>query len=244
MFLCRLTVVVLAFALTAAQAEVRLGFDPALPALAPPWQLMQLEKQVPATQFRSLQWEGVAAIEARAHQSMALLGRPVSVDLKTTPVLCWRWRVDAVVKNADMSKRSGDDYAARVYVAFTLPREALSLLDQAALTLARGVYGASVPDGAINYVWDNRYPVGTRQPNAYTSRAQMIVRRSGNQEAGKWVGERVNLLEDAVAAFRSDDPKPVLVAIASDSDNTGDSVRAGFADLHFVTRDERCSFDR
>ncbi len=230
-----------------AQAEVGIGigqFDPAVPAVSPPWQIIQLERHVPATQFRSVRWDGVGAIEARAQRSMALLGRTVNIDLKATPVLCWRWRIDAVVKGADMSKRSGDDYAARVYLAFMLPRDALSLVDKAALALARGVYGPSVPDGAINYVWDNRYPEGTRKPNAYTSRAQMVVRRSGNGDAGQWVGERVNVLDDAIAAFGSNEPKVVLVAIASDTDNTGDSARAGFADLHFVGQHDRCAFER
>lgn len=226
------------------QAEVGISqFDPAVPADAPPWQVIQLEKRVAATRFRSVQWDGVNAIEARAQRSMSLLGRAVSVDLIATPVLCWRWRIDGVVKGADMGQRSGDDYAARVYVAFMLPRDALTLLDKAALGLARGVYGPSVPDGAINYVWDNRHPAGTRKPNAYTSRAQMVVRRSGNDDAGRWVGERVNILDDAVAAFGSNDPRAVLVAIASDTDNTGESARAGFADLHFVGRQERCRFE-
>ncbi len=235
----------LTFAATSSMAEVVIGqFDPAAPAVTPPWQVIQLERHVPATRFRTLVWDGVPAIEARADRSMALLGRTLSVDLRATPVLCWRWRVDAVVKGADMGKRSGDDYAARVYVAFMLPRDALTVVDKAALALARSIYGSSVPDAAINYVWDNRYPAGTRKPNAYTSRAQMIVQRSGNEAAGQWVGERVNLLEDAIAAFGSEDPKAVLMAIASDTDNTGESARAGFADLHLVGRNERCAFER
>lgn len=235
--------VALLLSLPSAYADVIVGqFDPAVPAVSAPWQIIQLEKHVPATKFRSVHWDGHGAIEAQAQRSMALLGRPISVDLKVNPVLCWRWRIDAVVKGADMNRRSGDDYAARVYVAFMLPRDELTLLDKAALAVARDLYGPSVPDGALNYVWDNRHPVGTRRPNAYTNRAQMIVQRSGNDEAGQWVSERVNLQDDAIAAFGSAEPKAVLVAIASDSDNTGDSARAGFADLHLVGRNERCQF--
>ncbi len=227
-----------------ATAETSVGrFDPSVPAISPPWQLIRLEKHVPATRFRSVHWDGVDAIEAEARASMALLGRPVEVDLQATPVLCWRWRVEDVVKSADMGRRSGDDYAARVYVALALPPEAISMVDKAALTLARGIYGPSVPDAAINYVWDNRHPVGTRRPNAYTSRAMMIVRRSGTAEAKQWVEERVNVLDDAASAFGSARPRALLVAIASDADNTGESARAGFADLHFVARDERCRFE-
>ena len=212
--------------------------------MSEPWQLVRLEKQVPPTHYRSVNWDGVAAIEAQAQASMALLARPVDVDLTATPVLCWRWRVDHTLKTADMSKRRGDDYAARVYLAFSLPPDVLGFAARASLALARAVYGNVVPDAAINYVWDNRYPVGTRMPNAYTDRAQMIVRRSGNQQAGGWVSERVNVADDVVHTFGTDRARLKVLAIAADADNTGESVRSGFADLHFVGIDESCRFER
>jgi hypothetical protein len=235
----------LLLAAAVAQAEPEFGrFDPAVPALTPPWQLVRLEKHVPATEFRSVRWDGVDAIEARADASMALLGRPVEVDLARQPVLCWRWRVDGVVKSADMSRRNGDDYAARVYLAFQMPPGALGLADRAALAMARAVYGKIVPDAAINYVWDNRHPVGTVMPNAYTDRARMIVRRSGDAQAGGWVEERVNVRADAGRQFGSDRMTLKFVALASDADNTGERARAGFADLHFVAEDQACDYGR
>jgi hypothetical protein len=221
------------------------NFDPLTTPTAsiPPfWQIIRLENHIPATKYRQLNWEGVNAIEASADSSMALLGRLIDVDLHETPILCWLWRTDSVVKSANMKKRQGDDYAARVYLAFSLPKETLTLADKAALTIARGFFGSHVPDGAINYVWDNMHPIGTRMPNAYTSRAQMVVLRSGNLESGKWVGERVNVLEDLQRSFGTTDGKLKLLAIASDSDNTKEKVRAGFADIAFVRADEDCPF--
>jgi hypothetical protein len=94
---------------------------------------------------------------------MALLGRTVAVDLKKTPILCWQWRIDAPVASADMNKKSGDDYAARVYLTFTVPPEQLGFATRTKLSLARSIYGNQVPDAAINYVWDNKQPVGTLQ---------------------------------------------------------------------------------
>lgn len=38
----------------------------------------------------------------------------------------------------------------------------MSLATRTKLALARSIFGQSVPDAAISYVWDNRYPVGTR----------------------------------------------------------------------------------
>lgn len=228
-----------------AQADPEIGrFDPSVPAVSPPWQVIRLEKHVPATEFRSLRWDGVDAIEARAEASMALLGRPVDIDLDRHPMLCWRWRIDGVVKSADMGRRSGDDYAARVYLAFQMPPGSLSLADRAALSLARAVYGKIVPDAALNYVWDNRHPVGTVMPNAYTDRARMVVRRSGDTQAGSWVEERANVRADAAKLFGSERMTLKFVALASDADNTGERARAGFADLHFVAEDQSCDFGR
>ena len=225
-------------------AQVMIGkFSSAKSEIPAPWQLIRLETQVPATSYRISLWDGVDAIEARAERSMALLGRPVDIDLSSTPILCWRWRVDGVVRSADMTRRRGDDYAARIYLAFDLPAAALSLTDKASLTLARAFYGNRVPDGALNYVWDNRHPVGTHMPNAYTDRVRMIVQRSGNDEAGFWLTERVNIYQDVKRSFGTADARLKLVAVASDSDNTGETVRAGFADLHFVRANEACQFE-
>ena len=224
-------------------SEVSIGrFDTDLPALPPPWQVIQLEKNVSLTQYRTLYWDGVHAIESQANRSMALLGRTVEVDLTATPVLCWRWRTEDVLKKADMKRRQGDDYAARIYIAFALPSEALSFTDKAALSVARALFGDRVPDAAINYVWDNRHSVDTRLPNAYTDRAQMIVRRTGSNDIGRWVTERVDVRDDVIRTFGSDKAKPILVAIASDTDNTGEKARAGFADLHFVGKNDACNF--
>ena len=227
----------------AGSTEVSIGrFDTDLTALPTAWQVFQLEKNVSPTQYRPLYWDGVHAIESQANRSMALLGRKVDVDLIATPVLCWRWRAEDVLKKADMKRRQGDDYAARVYIAFALPADALSFTDKAALSVARALFGDRVPDAAINYVWDNRHPIDTRMFNAYTDRAQMIVRRTGNAEVGRWVTERVDVRDDVIRAFGSDKARPILVAIASDTDNTGEKVRAGFADLHFVGKSDACNF--
>ena len=42
--------------------------------------------------------------------------------------------------------------------------------------------------------------------------------------------------------FGTDQSKVTLVAIAADTDNTGEKVRSGLADLHFVGKEDRCDF--
>jgi hypothetical protein len=217
-------------------------FTPGQSTPPAPWQLLRFDPQVAPTHYRLREWDGVVALEARADASMALLARPLTVELSRTPILCWRWRVDAPLRNADMASKAGDDYAARLYLAFSLPSRELSLVVRAKLALARRLYGQQLPDAALNYVWDNRYPIGTRRPNAYTERAQMWVLRSGAAAAGGWVSERRDVLADAQQAFGTQQVQARLLAVGADTDNTGEQARAGFAELHFVPPNQPCRF--
>lgn len=216
-------------------------FDGSAGGLPAGWQVEHLNAKFPPTEYRQRAWDGVAAVEATAVKSMALLGRKLDVDLEKTPVLCWRWRIDAPLASADLNTKAGDDYAARVYITFAVPPEALGFATRTKLSLARSIWGPSVPDAAINYVWDNKHPVGTLKPNAYTDRAQMLVVESGAGKAGRWVVERRNVRDDFKRAFGDLPGKPNGLAIASDTDNTGESARAGFADFHFVAEGDACA---
>lgn len=208
--------------------------------IPPTWKIEQLDPRVPPTRYRLRQWDGVPAVEAQARHSMALLVRPVAVDLEKTPVLCWRWRVDAPVASADMDRKSGDDYAARVYLTFEVAPDRLSFATRAKLRLARSIYGAQVPDAAMNYVWDNQHPVGTIRDNAYTDRARMVVLRSGSSQTGRWIDERRNVLADFRHAFGPLAARLSGLAIATDTDNTGEEAHAGFADFRFVEKIDDC----
>lgn len=209
-------------------------------SVPPPWRVVHFDKRVPATRYRARLWDGVAAIEAEADASMALLARPLEVDVTRTPVLCWRWRIDAPLRSADMAERATDDFAARLYVAFTLPADTMNWTTRLQLSAGRALFGDMLPDASLNYVWDNRYPVGTRRPNAYTDRSEMVVLRSGGALAGRWIEERRNVFEDVQRAFGSPHAKLAMLALTTDTDNTGERALAGYADLHFVAADQPC----
>ena len=140
-----------------------------------------------------------------------------------------------------MTKRSGDDYTARLYFAFDIPATALSLGTRLKLSLARRLFGQAVPDAALNYVWDNRNPIGTARKSPYTDRAQLIVSESGASRSRRWVDERVDIAADYARAFPRQPGKPVLLAIASDTDNTKSRADAAFADIRFVSRAQSCN---
>jgi len=49
----------------------------------------------------------------------------------------------------------------------------------------------------------------------------MVVTRSGAEDAGRWFSERRDVLADIRAAVGAGSFSPVLLAVASDADDTG-----------------------
>lgn len=203
------------------------------------WQEVMIKPELKRNRFEVAEWHGVPALKVQSDASMSLMARSISVDLRATPVLCWRWWVDRTVQKADINHKAGDDYAARVYVALKIPAEHQSFSARSLTALARSIWGPQIPDAALNYVWDNRSPQGTVRANAYTDRATMVVQRSGSADIGRWVWERRNVAQD-IAKWVSPHASIAQLAVTADTDNTGESVTAAFADLHFAGADEPC----
>jgi hypothetical protein len=179
---------------------------------------------------------GTSVLRVVADDAAGSLAFRLSASVQRTPILSWRWKVERVLDRADMSRKEGDDYAARVYVTFDVPESALTLGQRARMGIARLLYGADIPAAALCYVWDNRHPVGTTRWNAYTSQVRMVVLRSGAGEAGSWLGEARDLAADYRAAFGHEAPPISGVAVSADTDQTHERVTAWFGDLRLEAR--------
>lgn len=203
-------------------------------ALPPGWQETVLPNIDRHTRFDLIADEGVVALRARSDAAASSAVHALSVDPARTPLLTWRWKVSRVLDKADMASKTGDDYAARVYVLFDYDIARLPFLTRGKLALARAFYGDAVPAAALCYVWDNRHPVGTAAWSAYTDRVRMIVLESGPARAGVWTTETRDVAADFRAAFGEDPPPIVGAVLAADTDNTGESVETLFQDLRFL----------
>jgi hypothetical protein len=214
-------------------------FSRASPGIIPAaWQPLLLPR-VKAPEF-SLVEEGAARVlRIRSEAAAGSLAHRLAVRSEGAH-LSWRWRVDRVIERADLLKKEGDDYAARLYVFFDVPESELTFAQRATRSLARILHGAEVPTAALCYVWDNRQPAGSTAWNAYTDRVRMIVVRSGGERAGQWVEESRDLEADFRAAFgppaARELPRISGVAVAADTDQTGESVTAWFGDLRLDSR--------
>jgi hypothetical protein len=136
--------------------------------------------------------------------------------------------VEGVVARSDPRRKAGDDYAARVYVAFRYDPATVGAWERARYGVARLFYGRYPPGLALNYVWESRLPVGTVLDNAYSARAKIVVARSGAALAGTWVTETHDIYADyrRIVGGAGEPPRIEGIALMTDTDDTGERVVA------------------
>lgn len=166
------------------------------------------------TQYRVVQLDGQRVLSATAAGTASGLIFPTRFNPLEWPWLEWRWRIDKVLEKGDARVKQGDDYAARVYVIFP--------------------HWLPIKTRSINYIWANRLPRDTAQPNTFTSNAMMLALQSGGDLSGEWVSERRNLVEDYRRLFGQDPPDEALVAVMTDTDQTGEFAHAWYDTIRLL----------
>jgi hypothetical protein len=211
-----------------AAEPLRLAFTPpATPGAPPPgWEALTFPRVARPTRYTLVREGEGFVLRAESLAAASALYRPLDLDPTVYRVLSWRWKVEGVLERSDPRRKSGDDYAARVYVAFRYDPAGASAWERARYGALRLFYGRYPPGLALNYVWESRLPVGTVLDNAYSSRAKMVVARSGAAEAGRWVTERRDLYADYRRIVGGEPPRIEGVAVMTDTDDTGERAVA------------------
>jgi hypothetical protein len=168
-------------------------------------------KKKAKTAYSLVTENGRTVLKAHSRQAASGLLKKVQLDPKKYPVLRWSWKVEKTLKREDVTKKSGDDFAARVYVVF--PRTFFW------------------QTRALNYVWAAKLPKNTAVPSPYTGNAIIVAVESGEEKAGNWVSEERNIYEDYKRAFGEEPPQLGGVAVMTDTDDTGDEVTAWYGDI-------------
>jgi hypothetical protein len=143
-------------------------------------------------------------------------------DVYAYPLLRWRWRVENVYTKGDATKKSGDDYPARLYVIFPYDPGTAPAGKRFKYGLAKAVYGEYPPDSGLNYVWESRENPAEFVVSPYTDSVVMFLKERGAAKVGQWVEESANIVEDYRKAFGKDPPHTASLAVMNDSDNTGE----------------------
>ncbi|MEE9276680.1 MAG: DUF3047 domain-containing protein [bacterium] len=164
--------------------------------------------------FKLVLVNGTGALRMRSEKAAFSLYRGLTVDLKTFPVLNWRWKVTKLPEKGDARVSMRDDQAAGLYIIF--PR-----------------FPRVINSRIIGYIWDSAIPEGTILESRKNPMVHYIVVRSGRGRLGEWIGESRNVLEDYRKVFGADPPKVGGVSIMIDSDDTRAKAESFFAQIQF-----------
>lgn len=205
-------------------------------ALPDTWKPLGVSGAKSLTQYTLVDDGGVTVVRADANASASGLMRTMRINPAETPLLRWRWKVANVLKTSDMRTKEGDDYPARVYVMFDYPLEKLPFAERTKIRLARALHDPHLPTATLCYVWDGKASVGTMVESSYTSRVRMVVVESGAARVNRWLDVQRDVAADFKAAFGEDAPPVTAIAIATDTDNTGESATAYYGNIYFINK--------
>jgi hypothetical protein len=158
---------------------------------------------------------GDIVLAAQCSDSASALVHKQRIDLNKTPYLSWSWRVAEVFPDLDENQKSGDDYAARVYVA---------------------IDGGWAPwkSRVINYVWSSSHAKGSDWKNPYApDQVRMLAVQSGMPDAKGMVHEVRNVRDDFERLFGIQADYIDAVAIMTDCDNSDTQALAWYGDIFF-----------
>ena len=176
------------------------------------WESKEFKGQ---TKYQIINFAGTRVLKAESTDNASGLFKEQRIDLQRTPFLNWSWRIENRLGNINEQAKSGDDYAARVYVIVS-----------GGLTFWR--------TKAINYVWASTSPKGKIWPNAFAgNHAMMIALRSSSDQANTWYTEKRNILADLKQQFGEKLRYIDAVAIMTDTDNAHGKVTAYYGDIYF-----------
>ena len=197
------------------------------------WNPLTFKKIERLTDYTLVKDGDTVVVKAVANASASGLVRKIRINPDEYPVVQWHWKVGNILKKADVNRKAGDDYPARIYITLEYDPSRVSFFEKMKYETIRLFYGQYPPLAAINYIWEGRAPVETIVPNPYTNRAMMIVVESGEEKINQWVCEERDILEDYRKAFGEPPPMVSGVAIMTDTDNTGESATAYYGDILF-----------
>ncbi len=167
------------------------------------------------TSYAFVQLNNTTVLKADSSASASGIVKEITVDIRKYPYLTWRWRVSNRLDQMNEKKKSGDDYAARIYII-----------------VSGGLFFWNTK--AINYVWSSNLPKGESWPNAFAgNKAQMYAVRSSNDQLDTWYEEKRNVYEDFRTLFGSEIRYIHAVALMTDTDNSEGKVVSYYGDITF-----------
>ncbi len=165
-----------------------------------------------------------SVLQAVSRKSASGLFLKKRIDLIKTPYVNWSWLIKKKLPNLDERSKTGDDYAARIYV----------IIDGGLMAWRTK---------SINYVWSSSQDVGEFWDNAYVGpKVKMIAVRGKNAKLSHWYKEKQNVYEDLITHFGDKGSDKAnqkayryidILALMTDTDNSQSSAETYYSDISF-----------
>ncbi|MBK1875152.1 DUF3047 domain-containing protein [Marinobacter sp. 1-3A] len=211
--------------------------EPVLPAfsemasLDDGWEPLEFPNITQLSHYELISENGSRVVKAETSGGASGLITRLDIEPESSPILAWRWKVSNVFKKGDARNKAGDDYPARIYIAFEFEPEKAGFFERAKRKTVEVLFGEKLPGNALNYIWANTLPEGEFIDNPYTDKTVMIAVNSGSGNVGEWVAIERDIVADYRQAFGENPPPIRGIAIMSDSDNTGEQASAWYGDI-------------
>lgn len=203
LFLC----IVATLAVRASSSVATIVLDPTPGRSQSDW---RLEQHSGRAGIASCNQNDGSCIHFTSQNSSFALERSVEVNPADLPFLSWRWKVTRLPQAGDFRRRSTDDQAAQLLVAFT---------DRTVLS----------------YLWDSNAPKGAA---GHASAIPLIhvfavVCESGPSEMNRWVNETRNVAADYERAFGRPAPRIKGLRLQINTQHTGADAESYFGQVAF-----------
>jgi hypothetical protein len=186
------------------------------------------------TRFSYARVEGRDTVAVLADASASMLRQVVRIEPKDLGHVRFSWKVPALIAQADLASREGDDAPVRLVLAFEGDRSRFSAKDAALSELAQVLTGEPMPYATLMYVWCNKREPGTVIGSPRTDRIRRLVVESGPAHLNRWMDYERDVRADYQRAFGEPPGALVGIGIMTDTDNTHSLARAWYGPVRFV----------
>lgn len=203
------------------------------------WEKLSFASIPEHTSYTLAQDNKVKVLKAISHNSASGISKKIRFNPKEYPYLSWRWKINKRNPATNVNLKSGDDYAARVYIVFDYDFEDLPKKDRMRVKWYKLFHGKLPPLATINYIWGNQSPIERFVSSPYTDRVKMVILRNKDSAIRQWHIEERNIYKDYKKAF-AEEPKDVInLVIMTDTDNTGADVVTLYGDISIAKFPEK-----
>ena len=199
-----------------------------------PWEPVRLGIGKHPTRYALIRDGDAVVLHAVADSAASGVAHPVTIDVRQTPLLAWRWKVERQMPDADVAVASRDDSPARILLGFDGDRARLTAVERVQHAIWGRIIGREPPYATLAYVWSNDLPVGAVRDSPHSRRIRLVAASTGvSSVVGAWQALVRDVHADFRRAFGEAPGTLTSVTVVTDTDDTQSRVEAWYGDIRF-----------